>query len=153
MVTTAFGYDYDNQLVSITTGSNVVGYAYDAIGRRVSQTAGGVTTASLYDGRRVILEEQGGTYTGTYTYGVSLIRRNGEFFQYDGLGSARTITNASGVVTATTTYDGYENTVAISGSTSSPYQFGATSGYTAATGTRGSCRLARGITTLRPEAS
>ncbi len=32
-------------------------------------------------------------------------------------------------MTATATYDGYGNTVATSGSTSSPYQFGATSGY------------------------
>ena len=128
-VTTAFGYDYDNQLVSITTGTSVVGYAYDALGRRVSRTAGGVTTTSLYDGGRMILEAQGGTFTGTYTYGVSLIRRNEEFFQYDGLGSVRTFTNASGTVTAAATYDGFGNTVATSGSTSSPYQFGATSGY------------------------
>ena len=128
-MTTAFGYGYDNQLVSITTGSNVVGYAYDALGRRVSRTAGGVTTALLYDGGRVILDEQGGNFTGTYAYGVSFIRRNGEFFMYDGLGSARTFTNASGVVTAAVTYDGYGNTVASSGSTSSSYQFGATSGY------------------------
>ena len=60
---------------------------------------------------------------------VALIRRNGEFFQYDGIGSARTFTNASGAVTAAATYDGFGNTVATSGSTSSPYQFGATSGY------------------------
>ena len=53
-VTTTFGYDYDNQLVSITTGSNVVGYAYDALGRRVCRTAGGVTTSSFYDSDRVI---------------------------------------------------------------------------------------------------
>ena len=86
-------------------------------------------TTSLYEGGRVILESQGGNFIGTYTYGVSLIRRNGEFFQYDGLGSARTFTNASGVVTATAVYDGFGNTVATSGSTSSPYQFGATSGY------------------------
>ncbi len=77
----------------------------------------------------LMLAWEGGTYTGTYTYGVSLIRRNGEFFQYDGLGSARTFTNASGVVTASAVYDGFGNTVATSGSTSSPYQFGATSGY------------------------
>ena len=77
----------------------------------------------------MFLEAQGGTYTGTYTYGDSLIRRNGEFFMYDGLGSVRTYTNASGIVTAAATYDGYGNTVATSGSTGSPYQFGATSGY------------------------
>ena len=95
----------------------------------VIRISGGVTTTSIYDGGRVILKVQSGTYTGTYTYGVSLIRRNGESFQYDDLGSARTFTNASGVVTAAATYDGYGNTVATSGSTSSPSQFGATSNY------------------------
>ncbi len=104
-------------------------YAHAICDWCINRTAGGVTTTSLYDGGRVILEAQGGTYTETYTYGVSLIRRNEEFFQYDGLGSARTFTNASGVVTAAVTYDGYGNTVGTSGSTSSPYQFGATSGY------------------------
>jgi RHS repeat-associated protein len=88
-----------------------------------------MTSTSLYDGGRVILETQGGTFTGTYTYGVSLIRRNGEFFQYDGLGSARTFTNASGVNTTAGIYERYGNTVKAFGSTGSPYQFGATSGY------------------------
>ena len=56
------------------------------------------------NGNWVIHEHRCGTYTGTYTYGVSpLIQRNGEFFQYDGLGSARIFTNTSGVVTATAT--------------------------------------------------
>ena len=50
---------------------------------------------------------------GTYIY-VSLIRRNGEFFMFNGLGSVRTFTNASGVVTAAATYDGYGSTVATS---------------------------------------
>ena len=75
------------------------------------------------------LKALGGTYTGTYTYGVSLNRRNGEFFLYDGLGFARTFTNTTGVVTAAASYDGYGNTVATLGSTDSPYQLGATSGY------------------------
>jgi len=56
-------------------------------------------------------------------------RSNGEVCLYDGLGSERTFTNASGAVTAAAIYDGYGNTVAASGSTGSPYQFGATSGY------------------------
>ena len=89
----------------------------------------GVATVSLYEGGRVILEEQVGTFTGTYTYGVSFIRRSWEFFMYDGLGSARTFTNNSGVVNATTTYDVCGITVTTSGSTVSHYQFGATSGY------------------------
>ena len=97
-------------------------------GASVERRAGSTTT-SLFDGGRVILEAQGGTVTRTYTYGVSLIRRNGEFFQYDGLGSTRTFTNASGVNTTAGIYEGYGNTVKAFGSTGSPYQFGATSGY------------------------
>ena len=48
-------YDYDDQLTS-ASGS---GFAYEAAGRRVSRTAGGVTTGFLYDGGAVLLERQG----------------------------------------------------------------------------------------------
>ncbi|MCL5283446.1 MAG: hypothetical protein M1330_01855 [Armatimonadetes bacterium] len=128
-VTSNLSYNDDDQLVSITTGSNTTSFAYDAIGRRVARDSGGTTTVFWYDGGSVILESQGGTFTGVYTYGASLIRRNGEYFQYDGSGSTRTITNSSGSQTASAIYDGYGNTVATSGSTSSPYLFAATSGY------------------------
>ena len=116
-VTSSLSYNDDDQLVSITTGSNTTSFAYDAIGRRVARTAGGTTTVFWYDGSNVILESQGGTFTGTYTYGASLIRRNGVYFQYDGSGSTRTITNSSGSQTASAIYDGYGNTVATSGTT------------------------------------
>ncbi len=128
-VTSNLSYNDADQLVSIATGSNTTSFAYDAIGRRVARASGNTTTDFWYDGGNVILESQGGTFTGTYTYGASLIRRNGEYFQYDGLGSTRTITNSSGSQTASAIYDGYGNTVATSGSTSSPYLFAATSGY------------------------
>ena len=92
-------YDYDDQLTS-TGGS---GFAYDAAGRRASRTAGGVTTSFLYDGGAVLLEKQGGTTTATYTYGTSLIRKDGETPLFDGLGSERTVTNSSQAVTASLT--------------------------------------------------
>ncbi len=117
----------------------------------VIRISGGVTTSSIYDGGRVILKVQSGTYTGTYTYGVSLIRRNGESFQYDGLGSARTFTNASGVVTAAATYDGYGNTVATSGSPPPPPSSEPLL-TTATTGAWGLCRLVLDTTTRLLEA-
>ena len=118
-------YDYDDQLVS--TGGSV--FAYDAAGRRASRTAGGVTTSFLYDGGSVLLEKQGGATTATYTYGTSLIRKDGETPLFDGLGSERTVTNSSQAVTASLTLSAFGQTVASSGSSTSAYQFGGTSGY------------------------
>ena len=118
-------YDYEDQLTS-TGGS---GFAYDAGGRRISRTSGGVTTNFLYDDGRVLLEKQGGTTSATYTYGNSLIRKDGETPLFDGLGSERTVTNASQAVTASLTLSAFGQTVASTGSSTSPYQFGATSGY------------------------
>ena len=118
-------YDYDDQLTS--TGG--AGFAYDAAGRRASRTAGGVTTSFLYDGGSVLLEKQGSTTSATYTYGNSLIRKDGETPLFDGLGSERTVTNSSQSVTASLTLSAFGQTVASSGSSTSAYQFGATSGY------------------------
>ena len=118
-------YDFDDQLTS-TGGS---GFAYDAAGRRASRTAGGVTTSFLYDGGSVLLEKQGSTTTATYTYGNSLIRKDGETPLFDGLGSERTVTSSSQAVTASLTLSAFGQTIASSGSSTSAYQFGATSGY------------------------
>ena len=88
-----------------------------------------MTTNFLYDGGAVLLEKQGGTTTATYTYGNSLIRKDAETPLFDGLGSERTVTSSSQAVTASLTLSAFGQAVASSGSSSSAYQFGATSGY------------------------
>jgi len=77
----------------------------------------------------VWLEAQGSTTTATYTYGNALVRKDGEYPLFDGLGSERTVTNASQSVTGTLTYDAFGQTVATTGSSTNPYMFAATSGY------------------------
>src|SRR5919204_4397158 len=79
--------------------------------------------------RGIWLEKQGTTYTATYTYGNALIRKDGEYPLFDGIGSERTVTNASQTVTGTATYEGFGQTIATTGSSSNPYMFAATSGY------------------------
>ena len=111
------------------TSTGGAAFAYDAAGRRASRTAGGVTTSFLYDGGGVLLEKQGSTTTATYTYGNSLIRKDGETPLFDGLGSERTVTNSSQAVTASLTLSAFGQTVVSTGSSSSAYGFGATSGY------------------------
>jgi RHS repeat-associated protein len=88
-----------------------------------------VTTRFLYDGERVLLEKQGSTTTGTYTYGNALLRKDSEYSLYDGLGSARAVTNASQSVTRTMGYSALGQLAYTSGSSGTNYLFGATSGY------------------------
>ena len=122
-------YDYEGQLTSIVQGANTTSFTYDALGRRMSRTAGGVTTSFLYDGEKVLLEKQGATTTATYTLGNVLIRKDGEYPLFDGLGSERTVTNASQTVTGTISFEGFGQTIATTGSSTSAYMYGATSGY------------------------
>jgi len=63
------------------------------------------------------------------TYGNALLRKDGEYPLFDGLGSERTVTNSSQTVTGTLTLDGFGQTVTSTGSSTDPYMFGATSGY------------------------
>ncbi len=77
----------------------------------------------------VLLEKQGSTTTASYTYGSSLINRGTETMLFDGHGDLRTVTNSSQTVTATGNFDAYGNSVGGTGSSSTPYQFGAASGY------------------------
>ena len=65
----------------------------------------------------------------SYTYGNGLIRKDAEYAVFDGLGSERTVTNSSQTVTGTLTTEGFEQTVASTGSSTSPYMFSADSGY------------------------
>ncbi|MDE2125527.1 MAG: RHS repeat-associated core domain-containing protein [Armatimonadetes bacterium] len=93
------------------------------LGRRVSRTASGTTTSTQYAGGAPVTEMQGSTFTAAYTLGNDLLRRNREYPAFDALGSTRAETNSSGTATATQDFDAFGNTIASSGSTSSPYNF------------------------------
>jgi RHS repeat-associated protein len=86
-------------------------------------------TVYQYDGDNILLEKQGSTTTATYTYGNALVRKDGATPLFDGLGSERTVTNATGAVQGTLTMTAFGQPVASSGSRTDPYEFGATSGY------------------------
>src|SRR5579872_5239533 len=63
-----------------------------------------------------------------YARGNALIRKDGEYPLFDGLGSERTVTNSSQTVTGTITFEGFGQAVATTGSSTDPYMFAATSG-------------------------
>ena len=101
-----FGYDFENHLTSADGG---VSFVYNGDGIRVAKTAGGVKTGFLVDdlnptGYAQVLEEVvGGAVERSYTYGLKLISQKQasgvSFYGFDGHGSVRYLTDASGAVT------------------------------------------------------
>lgn len=126
-----YAFDFENKLTSLNNGQTT--FVYDGDGNRVSKTSGGVTTNYLIDTNnhtgyaQVVEELQGGTVTKQFTYGHDLISQrtgaNVSFYQYDGHGSVRQLTDQSGAVTDTYTYDAFGNLIARTGSTANDYLY------------------------------
>ncbi|HKV40042.1 MAG TPA: RHS repeat-associated core domain-containing protein [Blastocatellia bacterium] len=130
---TANTYDFENRMV--THGN--VSIVYDGDGNRVAETVGGVTTQYLVDTQnltgyaQVVDELQNGAVTRAYSYGLERISETQpihstlttSFYGYDGHGSVRQLTNATGTVTDTYTYDAFGNLISSTGSTPNVYLF------------------------------
>jgi RHS repeat-associated protein len=106
---------------------------YDGDGNRVSETVGGVTTNYLVDTlnptgyAQVVDELQSGVVTRTYSYGLERISEKqaagASFYGYDGHGSVRQLTDATGTVTDSYDYDGFGNLISQMGATPNNYLF------------------------------
>lgn len=136
-------YDFENHLVQ-HCGVTVV---YDGDGNRVAKTVAGMTTQYLVDDRnptgyaQVIDELQSGAVTRTYTWGLELIAQTRpqpspapalvSFYVYDGHGSVRALTDATGNLTDTydvacperSRRDAFGNLTHSTGSTPNVYLF------------------------------
>jgi RHS repeat-associated protein len=138
---TLYAYDAENRLVKVTKpDGTTITLAYDADGNRVKKvvdapgTANDSTTLYLVDDRnptgyaQVVEERDGaGATTVTYTYGLDLVcQRRGvmvSYYGYDGLGSVRYLTDETGAVTDTYTYDAFGIQVASTGTTPNAYRY------------------------------
>jgi RHS repeat-associated protein len=126
----SYNYDFENKLTSTSDGITIV---YDGDGNRVSKTVNGVTTKYLVDTNnltgysQVVEELQGGAVVKTYTYGLDLIsQKTGaivSFYNYDGHGSVRNLTNAVGSVTDTYDYDAFGTIINRTGTTANNYLY------------------------------
>jgi len=123
-------YDVVNRLKTFTSPSQSLTYNYDGEGKRISTNSGATTTNYLYDGMNVILERQASSTTASYIRnpyaqgGIGGIISSGQnYYHYDGLGSAVNLTNASGTVTQSYSYDAFGNVLTQSGSTNNSHQF------------------------------
>jgi RHS repeat-associated protein len=130
-----YTYDFENRLKSANGGA--IAMLYDGDGNRASKTVAGATTKYLVDDlnptgyAQVVEEIVGGAVQRAYTYGVQRISQNQlianawtpSFYGYDGHGSVRLLTDATGTVTDTYDYDAFGNVVNATGSTPNNYLY------------------------------
>ena len=112
--TNTYIYDEENRLTMVN-GLLSASYGYDAFNRRVSKTVNSVTTYYLSDFDDEIVEYDGsGNLLAEYIYGdtideVLVMSRGGidYFYHQDGLGNVTDLTDASGNIIESYTYDVY----------------------------------------------
>jgi RHS repeat-associated protein len=121
----SFTWDFENRLVQATNpGVGTTTFKYDPFGRRIQKAGPLGTTNFVYDSDTLVqeLDAAGGVLT-KYTQALNVDQPLAEFrsevtdyYQTDALGSVTSLTNGSGTVAASYTYNAFGN---LSGSTGS----------------------------------
>jgi RHS repeat-associated protein len=128
-------YDFENRLIQ----RGGVSITYDGDGNRVSKAIGSITTKYLVDDHnptgfpQVLEESVSDGSTRSFTYGINRISQKQlltggkttttTFYIYDGHGSVRALTDASGAVTDNYDYDAFGNLIRATGATPNEFRF------------------------------
>ena len=128
---TTYTYNAKNKLVSVEQNGETTEYTYNQNGIRISKTESGSTTNFIVDENRsyaqVVAEIQEGQEIVSYTYGHDLLSQtrdtNTNWYHYDGLGSTRALSDASGSLTDTYDYEAFGEVLNQTGSTENNYLF------------------------------
>ena len=120
---TSYEWSVEGRLLSmITATGDVYNYTYNAAGERVSTSVNGAVTTYVYDGSGNVVTEYGAEGNSKYyQYGNGLIgvddALNGKYwYGGDSQGSVTGITDASGNLIATYSYDPFGSTLSSTGS-------------------------------------
>jgi len=124
--TTTYAWDFENRLTTVTLPGNggTVYFKYDPFGRRIYKSSSSGTSIYAYDGDNLIEEtNSAGAAVARYSQGLNIdeplvMLRSGttSYYQADGLGSLTSLSNTSGALANTYTYDSFGNLVASSAS-------------------------------------
>jgi RHS repeat-associated protein len=138
--TTAYQYDAENHLTSVSTPANGTWqYTYDAFGRRTATTHNGVTTYYQLDPAfaDVAAEyDSSGSLIARYNEGLGLLSRidgsgNAAFYSFDAYGNTRELTGSGGTVLNSYDYDAFGAATFSSETVSNEFQFVGRYGVTA----------------------
>jgi RHS repeat-associated protein len=124
-----YSWSARDQLVGVSGGSTAT-YGYDAVGRRVSTTVGGVTTKYLHDGVNVLQQLIGGSPSANFLDGRGVNRYyavttggNQSSLLTDALGSTVALADGAGSVQTQYTYDPYGAVTATGAASANPIQY------------------------------
>ena len=134
--TTLYGYDDAGRLTGVSLpGGTSIEFAYDGDGNRLSKSVNSGNTTESTDyvwdvngGLPQVLTETGGEGTALSLYGlqrISMTDSSGEqiYYQYDGLGSVRGLSDDSGNTVARYSYDAFGEPDLITGQEDNNFLF------------------------------
>ena len=131
--TTTYSWDFENRLTSASLpgSGGTIYFRYDPFGRRISKISSSGTSIYAYDGDNLVEETNAsGTAVARYTQGLNIdeplaMQRSGatSYYQADGLGSLTSLTNPTGALAQTYTFDSFGNQTASSGSLTNPFRY------------------------------
>ncbi|MBI3661256.1 hypothetical protein HY230_12400 [Candidatus Acetothermia bacterium] len=129
---TRYIYDAENQRIRVDLpDGGFATYRYDGLGRRIERNVNGIITRYLYDEADILLElKETNTILARYTHGPEIddplvVEKANESFFYhtDALGSVAGLTDATGNVIRTFSYDSFGRLVGESGALQQLYTY------------------------------
>jgi RHS repeat-associated protein len=129
-----YTWDFENRLVqAVVPGTNggTTTFRYDPFGRRIYKQSPSFTGSFLYDGANLIETVNGsGSEVASYAHGDDLDQPFAEFrsgtpsyYQADAASSVTSLSNSTGALANTYTYDSFGNLTNSTGTLRSPFQY------------------------------
>ena len=128
-----YAWDFENRLKQVTLPGQggTVSFKYDPFGRRVQKASASGTTNYLYDGVNVLEEvDSNGNELARYDQSDLIDEPLSEFragtasyYQQDGVGSVSSLSNSSGALANTYTYDSFGRVTASTGTVINRFQY------------------------------
>ncbi len=124
--TNTYTWNARNRLVGLSGPGTTASFTYDALGRRVEKEINGELTEYLYDGADIIEEftdQSSATYLRSFNIDEPLVQNESEFYLADALGSILGLTDPTGMLPTSYTYDPFGQTTATGLASANPFQY------------------------------
>jgi RHS repeat-associated protein len=130
----SYTWDFDNRLTqAVVPGTGTVTFKYDSWGKRIQKSSTAGTTNYIYDGQwENVIEEVDnvGNVLARYAQETGLDFPLAEFrlgvasyYEQDGVNSVSSLTNSTGVLANTYTYDSFGKLTSSTGTITNPFQY------------------------------